>query len=155
MGPDPDNYAFDLTLKRLTDEAGRILGLIGVVEDITEKRRLAAQLIQARKMEAIGTIAGGIAHDFNNLLMGVMGNTTLILERISLLRALVSKIDAQTGIEKRQFPQPAGEDVIMKFNIPKDVITGDKCDFGTIAIRFTARGQVIHRYAFFVPLPPN
>jgi PAS domain S-box-containing protein len=50
--------------------------------DITEKRKLEAQLLQAKKMEAIGTMAGGIAHDFNNLLMGILGNVSLILSDI-------------------------------------------------------------------------
>ena len=43
------------------------------------RKELEAQLLHARKMEAIGTMAGGIAHDFNNLLMGIMGNVSLIL----------------------------------------------------------------------------
>lgn len=50
--------------------------------DITEKKRLEAQLLDARKMEAVGTMAGGIAHDFNNLLMGILGNVSLILSEI-------------------------------------------------------------------------
>jgi len=48
-------------------------------EDITEKKLLESQLLQARKMEAIGTLAGGIAHNFNNLLMGIQGNTSLMI----------------------------------------------------------------------------
>ncbi len=47
-------------------------------EDITDQRRLEAELHHAKKMEAIGTLAGGVAHDFNNLLMGIQGRASLI-----------------------------------------------------------------------------
>ncbi len=58
---------------------GSILGYQGIIRDMTKAKRLEAQLLRARKMEAVGTLAGGIAHDFNNLLMGIQGHTSLML----------------------------------------------------------------------------
>jgi two-component system cell cycle sensor histidine kinase/response regulator CckA len=52
---------------------------LNFLRDVTTQKRMEAQLLQAKKMEAIGTLAGGIAHDFNNLLMGIQGNASLML----------------------------------------------------------------------------
>ena len=52
---------------------------INFLRDITEQKKLEAQLQQVEKLEAIGTLAGGIAHDFNNLLMAIQGRASLAM----------------------------------------------------------------------------
>ena len=58
---------------------GTAIGYQGIVRDITEFKRLQHQLIQAQKMEGIGTLAGGLSHDFNNILTIVQGYAELLI----------------------------------------------------------------------------
>jgi len=57
--------------------------LSGTVLDVTERKNIEAQLLQAQKMESIGRLAGGVAHDFNNLLTVINGYSDLVLNRLS------------------------------------------------------------------------
>jgi PAS domain S-box-containing protein len=72
-----------LSLYAERDSNKDLVGFDGYIIDITEKKRLEEQLIQAQKMEAIGLLAGGIAHDFNNLLQGILGYASLLKMKIS------------------------------------------------------------------------
>jgi len=68
-------------------EDGEIAAMRSTIRDITTRKRLEQQLIQAQKMESMGTLAGGIAHDFNNILSGILGYASI----------LKSKLDSSTS----------------------------------------------------------
>ena len=72
--------------KPVFDDGGKISGIVSIARDITarkhaeqERTRLRAEIQQAQKMEAIGTLASGVAHDFNNLLMSIQGTISYLL----------------------------------------------------------------------------
>ncbi len=58
--------------------------VLACIRDITERKKLEHELLQAQKLEAVGRLAGGIAHDFNNILTIVLGRAELLLQHSSL-----------------------------------------------------------------------
>jgi PAS domain S-box-containing protein len=72
----------EVSLSPLRDfESSEIFGVIATTEDITEKKKLEAQLIHSAKMSGVGQLAAGVAHEFNNILSGIIGYTSLALTR--------------------------------------------------------------------------
>jgi PAS domain S-box-containing protein len=87
--------------------SGRPLRLVGILQDVSEPRRLQAELRQGQKLQALGELAGGMAHDFNNVLQAVAGATRMIeraaedpavvRRRAGILHAAVDRGSAITG----------------------------------------------------------
>jgi signal transduction histidine kinase/CheY-like chemotaxis protein len=68
--------------KAFLDQSGRPIRMVGVLMDITERKRLEERLREADKLESLGVLAAGLAHDFNNLLTAILGFTTLSREQL-------------------------------------------------------------------------
>ncbi len=87
--PNGEKVFLELSGSLIRNSRGMPTGFRGIVRDVSEKKRaeeekkrLAIQLQQVQKMEAIGTLASGIAHDFNNLLMSMLETITRIIPHI-------------------------------------------------------------------------
>jgi PAS domain S-box-containing protein len=61
----------------IRDQEGRIIGVVLVFRDVTEKQKMEEEVLKAQKLDSIGVLAGGIAHDFNNILTTILGNISL------------------------------------------------------------------------------
>ncbi len=71
-----------ISASRYDDHEGNPEGILVILRNISERKRLEAKLMHSERMEAIGVLAGGIAHDFNNLMMGMLGYTSLMLHQM-------------------------------------------------------------------------
>ncbi|MFH0996302.1 MAG: PAS domain S-box protein [Pseudomonadota bacterium] len=81
---------FDTIKTPMLDAEVKLVGVLGIARDITERKlaeeqkaKLEARLMQAQKMESIGSLAGGIAHDLNNILFPISGLSEMLLDEMS------------------------------------------------------------------------
>jgi len=80
------------------DERGGSRWADGVIEDVTERKRMEAEILKVQKLESVGLLAGGIAHDFNNLLTAILGNISVARDLAPTGSALLEPLaDAESA----------------------------------------------------------
>ena len=75
-------YTEEASISPVVNRAGEVINYVAVKRDVTRELELQEQLLQSRKMDAIGRLAGGVAHDFNNMLMVITSYAELIADEI-------------------------------------------------------------------------
>ncbi|MEA2102886.1 MAG: response regulator [Thermodesulfobacteriota bacterium] len=162
------NVVVEASFTPIHDEKATMVNYVLVMHDITHESELENQLMQAQKMEAIGSLAGGIAHDFNNILSPIIGYTELTLSKMpkaskehehlekvlsasSRAKDLVGQIltlSRQREIEKRPLPmQSITKETIklLRASIPSsiEIQTQIADDCGEVLADYTQIQQVI------------
>jgi PAS domain S-box-containing protein len=94
-------YWFNSQVSPARDAKGNIVGAITVSRNITERRKLEEQLLQAQKLEAVGRLAGGVAHDYNNMIGVILGYAKLIESQLNPLDPLRRNIQAIASAAER------------------------------------------------------
>jgi PAS domain S-box-containing protein len=85
------------------NQTGAAHGALVVIRDVTEKERMADEILRASKLQSLGVLAGGLAHDYNNMLTAVMGNLSLIRDRGNLPAIALPAIqEAERGAARAQ-----------------------------------------------------
>ncbi|NDY73457.1 hybrid sensor histidine kinase/response regulator [Desulfobacter hydrogenophilus] len=69
----------DITIFSVRDKHGTITNYVGVQQNVSNKQAINERIVQAQKLESLGTLAGGIAHDLNNMLLPIIGNAEILL----------------------------------------------------------------------------
>ena len=129
--------AVSLSASRYKDHNGNPAGMLVVIRDISERKRLETQFWQAQKMKAMGTLAGGVAHDFNNLLMGIQGRVSLMLMDIDSghpfcqhLKEIEAYVESAAGLSRQLLSFARGGKYEVKPTNPNEIVAQSAEMFG-------------------------
>jgi PAS domain S-box-containing protein len=98
---DGSTFQASLTISPIVDHQGRLTHFVGIQRDVSEHKALERQLLQAQKMQSVGTLAGGVAHEFNNLLAGINGYAALGLREGGLSPTLRQFLEHIVDLSER------------------------------------------------------
>jgi PAS domain S-box-containing protein len=147
-----------LALAPIDAGLGQPLHFVGIHRDISERKQLERQLVQAQKLQSIGTLASGVAHEFNNLLAGITGYASLGLDETdtsaivrSYLEQIIELTDRAAGLT-RQLLAFARKPPLHRKLITLDDLLRNTAEFVTRSLRLTVNLEIVPPAAGVVPL---
>lgn len=123
------------TMVPYRDDYGQLFRYDGLIENITERKKMEEELLKEKNLESVGILAGGIAHDFNNLLQAILGSITL------------AKMYVNTGDRIYKLLDTAEKVSMRACDITKQLITFSRG--GTPVIRTMHVGEFVKNTAHF------
>jgi PAS domain S-box-containing protein len=150
---DGSTFPMDLSVGEAKQDGEAIF--VGIIHDLTERKRTEEQLVQAQKMETVGQLSGGIAHDFNNLLTVIVGNAEFLSEKLKARQDLKQLADdigkaADRGAELTQRLLAFGRRQILR---PVEVECNDLLDSMHKLLRRTLREDIEIKTDFDPDIP--
>jgi PAS domain S-box-containing protein len=155
LGQRKDGSTFPMDLSAGEAEQDGEAIFVGIVHDLTERKRTEEQLVQAQKMETVGQLSGGIAHDFNNLLTVIAGNAEFLSEKLKARQDLKQLADdigraGDRGAELTQRLLAFGRRQILR---PVEIKCNDLLDSMHKLLRRTMREDIEIKTDFDPDLP--
>ncbi|MCX5819456.1 MAG: PAS domain S-box protein [Deltaproteobacteria bacterium] len=145
---DGTTFNASFTTQFYYDDQGNFLGTEGIIREITHRKLLESQLLQARKLEAVGTLAGGVAHDFNNILMGIQGYASLMMLDLDThhphyerLKQIEEQVQSATDLTKQLLGFARGGRYEMRTADMNEIIRKTSSIFGRTKKELTVHGR--------------
>ena len=136
-----------LSARQTTDARGKVVGLEGVVRDITrlvkdeeQKQVMEEKMAHVQRLESLGILAGGIAHDFNNILAGIMGNAELaemnISDGLPIRRELKNIVSGSTRAADlcKQMLAYSGQGICLKSDVNMTVLVEEELQLIDVSV---------------------
>jgi PAS domain S-box-containing protein len=147
-----------VSVSPIKDSRGQATQFVGILRDIAERKQLERQLIQAHKIQSVGTLASGVAHEFNNLLAGISGYASLGLEdpeasgEVREFLENIVQLSERAASLTRQLLSFARKPLLARRPMPMDDLLRATADFVMQSIRTPVTLEIEERPADAPPL---
>src|SRR2546430_2388592 len=120
-----------LSMSPIEDHRGRYLGAVVMVSDVSDRRKLQAQLMLADRMSSLGTLSAGVAHEINNPLAYVIASLDLVADRLPEIASMLGREGGQF-LEQQVQRAREGTDRVRK--IVRDLKSFSRADEETVTV---------------------